>query len=213
MDFDRCLLLGAGGHSRVVADTLLAINPDADIAMLDGLYPRIVENGGYPVIGNIDRLAELSVRYPTGLAAIGKANDRLALIERLESLGYSVPALIHPASWVSRNVDLGGGTVILAGAIVQTGTRIDRGCILNTGSSVDHDCTLAEGVHIAPGARLAGGVTVYDRAWIGIGSAVKENLSIGSDAVVGAGAAVIHDVSSGQTVAGVPAKPQGSNKL
>ncbi|MNJ71095.1 UDP-N-acetylbacillosamine N-acetyltransferase [compost metagenome] len=84
--------------------------------------------------------------------------------------------------------------------------RIGPGSILNTGCSVDHDCVLGTAVHISPGARLAGGVKVGDLSWVGIGASVRQLVRIGSDVIVGAGAAVTTDVADAQTVVGVPAR-------
>lgn len=91
--------------------------------------------------------------------------------------------------------------------MVNIGATIGLGGIINIESSVDHDCVLGNGVHICPGARLAGDVHVGDRSWIDIGAAVRQGIQIGSDVVVGAGAAVVNDVPDELTVVGVPARP------
>lgn len=200
------LLVGAGGHARVVADTLLALDPDTRIVMLDAEYPALRENDGFPVVGTIEQLEEFRHTHAVGFAATGNAAERLRAIEMLRQRGFEVPALIHPASWVSPKARLGAGTIVMAGAVVQTGSVIGLGGIINTGASVDHDCRLGDGIHLAPGARLAGGVEIGNRAWVGLGAVVKEYLSIGSGAAIGAGAAVIRDVADDDIVAGVPAR-------
>jgi sugar O-acyltransferase (sialic acid O-acetyltransferase NeuD family) len=103
---------------------------------------------------------------------------------------------------------IGAGRVIMPGAIINAGARLGRGVIANTGCSIDHDCEIADGVHISPGAHLAGGVSVGRLSWIGIGTAVRESLRIGSNVMVGAGAAVVRDVPSDARVVGFPAKQE-----
>ena len=78
--------------------------------------------------------------------------------------------------------------------------------IRNTNAVVEHDCLLADCVHISPAASLAGGTVVGCGVWVGIGAVTKQSISIGQYAIVGAGAAVIHNVDAGVTVVGVPAK-------
>lgn len=201
----HCILIGAGGHARVVADTLRTLYPEVEVIMLDDQFPRLRDNDGVPVVGKPEQLAQFRNRFSVGLAALGDAAQRLRSLDRLRAEGFETPVLIHPSAWVSPRASLGAGTVVLAGAVVQAGAQIGPGCIINTGASADHDCRLSEGVHLAPGARLAGGVSVGARTWIGIGAVVKEYTSLGEDVMVGAGAAVIDDIEDGQTVVGVPA--------
>lgn len=112
-----------------------------------------------------------------------------------------------PHASVSPDTKIEYGSIVVAGAVVNIGATIGLGGIINIESSVDHDCVLGNGVHICPGARLAGDVHVGDRSWIDIGAAVRQGIQIGSDVVVGAGAAVVNDVPDELTVVGVPARP------
>ncbi len=93
----------------------------------------------------------------------------------------------------------------MPGAVVNAGARIGFACIVNTAASVDHDCVLDAGVHISPGAHLAGQVFVGTCSWIGIGAIVRQRISIGSHAMIAAGAVVVKDVQDAATVIGVPA--------
>lgn len=201
-----CLIIGAGGHARTIADALLASVPELVILMLDPEYPGLRESGGFPVIGTPADLLKYRNRVLAAYAGVGNAFKRLSILDSLQASGFRLPTLVHPASWVSPRATLGPGVVVMAGAVVQTGARLGRGCIVNTASSVDHDCELGNGVHIAPGSHLAGGVRVGARSWIGIGAAVREYVAIGADVTVGAGAAVIDDIEDGCTVVGVPAR-------
>jgi sugar O-acyltransferase (sialic acid O-acetyltransferase NeuD family) len=205
------LILGAGGHAKVVAETALASGVASRIAFLDdrcsGLdqLPHLL---GWPVIGPLAQALEPAFldRFPAAVVAIGHSRPRLDWIEKLQHAGYALPVLIHPTSWFSPSAQLGPASVVFAQAAVQAQASIGMGAILNTGCSVDHDVRLADGVHICPGSRLAGGVHVGTRSWIGIGSSVIQQVRIGADVTVGAGAAVVRDLPDGVTAVGVPAR-------
>ena len=77
--------------------------------------------------------------------------------------------LIHPNAIVSRTVEIGEGTVIMAGAIVQAHARLGKHVIINTGATVDHHCVIEDYAHIAPGAHLCGNVIVGEGALVGVG--------------------------------------------
>ena len=193
----QLLIIGAGGHGKVVADTAEAAGY-SDVAFLDQSWPERTRNGRWQIIG-VPGSEDARL-----FCAVG-ANDARARIFSEFDLSGS-PCLVHPRATLSPSVPMGAGTLVVAGSIVNADARIGRGVILNTGCSIDHDCVLEDFVHVSPGARLAGGVSVGQRSWIGIGAVVKEGVQIGAGAVIAAGAAVIEDVEDGARVAGVPAK-------
>ena len=205
------LLLGSGGHARVVAETALATGRFNSIAFLDDRCCDPVHQAshlGWPVIGPFSIALDPQVRkkFSSVLVATGNPSLRVNWLPRLASFGYEVPVVVHPTAWVSPSVQLGAGSVVLAHAAVQSQSVIGAGVILNTGCSVDHDSRLADGVHICPGARLAGEVIVGDRSWIGIGASIIQQIRIGDDVTVGAGASVVRDLPDGVTAVGVPAR-------
>jgi sugar O-acyltransferase (sialic acid O-acetyltransferase NeuD family) len=199
------LIIGAGGHGRVLADTAVASARWEQIAFVDDRVEadRILN---LPRAGTSADLEMLARTYQAAAVGIGDARVRLDLLARCAQLGFELPVIVHPSAAVSSFASLGSGTVVFAQAAINAGAALDRGCIVNTGATVDHDCRLDEGVHVCPGAHLAGHVTVGARSWLGIGSCVKHGISIGNDVTVGAGAAVVANVAAGLTVVGVPAR-------
>ena len=207
----KLLILGAGGHGRVVAETALISGFASTIAFLDDR--PIPPMRKWPVLGSLEQALDHSfqAQFPFAFVAIGNPVTRLHWLSRLQVAGYRLPSLIHPSACLSPTAQIGFGSVVLANSVIQTEVVIGVGAILNTACSVDHDSSLADGVHICPGARLAGEVIVGARSWIGIGASVIQQVSIGSDVTVGAGAAVVRDVSNKVTVVGVPARVVSPN--
>ena len=198
------LILGAGGHGKVVADTALGTGQWQQIAFLDdkdGLHKVM----GIPVIGKPIDFKSLKKDYKYAFVAVGNNKLRLEWIERLSNAGFKIPTIIHPVSFVSRTSSIGEGTVVMAGAIINASTNIGRGCIINTSSSVDHDCNLEDGVHISPGVHVGGTVSIGKCTWVCIGSSIANNTVIGKNAIIAAGASVIQNVPDNVMVAGVPA--------
>ena len=197
MNKKKLAIIGAGGHSKVVADCAQLMEQWTTVSFHDDKVP------------NNRPLSELDTASPEQtdiFVAIGNNQTRQTVTHQFQKRGFHIPLIRHPTSVVAQESTIGNGTVLMAGAIVNPGTTIGQGCILNTGSSVDHDCNLGNFIHISPGARLAGTVTVKDRAWVGIGAAVRQNITIGSDVMIAAGAAVINDIEDHKVVKGVPAK-------
>lgn len=202
------ILLGAGGHAKVLLDILLEQNIEVvGIAEKDGadlssdLY-------GVPVIGSdsdVQQYPPDKVELVNGIGSIGSTTLRQKVYEKFKRQGYCFPQVIHPSVVVSRRAELGEGVQIMAGAVVNIGARIRENAIINTNASVDHDCLIGAHVHIAPGVTLSGGVTVGDGSHIGTGASVVQGIEIGANVIVGAGAVVVNNVTAGRTVCGVPA--------
>lgn len=197
------LILGAGGHGRVVAETAQKGGAYRRIAFLDD--GGASECGGFTILGRFDEYRRFADRYAHATVALGNNVQRLSWLHRLEEAGYNLPVLIHPSAIVGKGVFIGKGCVILSGAAVVTGAALGVGCIVNTLAGVDHDCRLGDGVHICPGAHLAGGVQVGDLSTVYTGACAANNVKIGARSRVAAGAAVVCDLPCDVLAAGMPA--------
>jgi sugar O-acyltransferase (sialic acid O-acetyltransferase NeuD family) len=199
------LIIGAGGHGRVIADTAISLGW-TNVAFLDDRARTLGSPLGLPVVGTLGDLTARRGDFSCAIVAIGDVKLRLELIDRCRRCGFEVVSLVHPMAFVSRFASIGAGCVAFAQSAVNVGVTMGTGCIINTGATVDHDCSIGDGVHICPGAHLAGDVRVGDRSWIGIAATIRQGITIGRDATVGGGAVVVADVADDATVVGVPAK-------
>lgn len=207
------LIIGAGGHGRVVADLIAAGGHDV-LGFLDSnqaLHGQTVD--GLKVLGGDDYLAKCTpagIRLANGIGAVSSLDLRSRIFTRLNAAGYRFEPLVHPRAIVAVTATIGAGAQIMAGAVVQAGARIGENVIVNTGAIVDHDCQVGRHAHIAPGATLCGNVQAGEGCYIGASSTVIQGVRIGAGAFIAAGSVVIADVSDAARMAGVPAKVMGS---
>lgn len=207
----RLLIIGGGGHGRVVADAAeRSGGKSVEIAFLDDGYPALAMAGPWKVIGRFADLEGLRARFDACIPALGEARLRLSLLERARAAGFKLPVVVHPQAVLSQYARLEHGSFVAAGAAVIIGSELGPGCIVNTGATVDHDCRLAAGVHVCPGAHLAGSVEIGARTWFGIGAVARQGVRIGADVIVAAGAVCLEDVRDGVTVSGVPARERSA---
>lgn len=202
------LIIGGGGHAKVVVDLARRTGAWRIAGVLDDA-PSLVGTTvlGCPILGGTERLQDFTGDGVAFVVGIGSNAVRQQLQEKAAAAGLPAAVLVHPTAIVAESAVIGPGAVVMAGAVVNADARIGEGVIVNTGAVVDHDCCLGAFCHIAPGATLCGEVTIGARSLVGVGASVVPGVAIGDDCVVAAGAAVVRPVSSRSRVAGVPARP------
>ncbi len=201
---DKLLIIGASGHGKVVADIAIKMNKWRDIHFLDD-DESIKSSMEIKVIGKIADILKY-IDYYDFIVGIGNNYIREKIQSELEVMGASLPVLIHPKAIIGEQVEIGIGSVVMAGAIINCCTRIGKGCIINTGATLDHDNLIEDYVHISPGVHTAGAVHIEKSSWLGIGSIVSNNTKITRNCKIGAGAVVVSDITKPGTYVGVPAK-------
>lgn len=209
------IVIGAGGHARVVADALLAAGQtvlgftDKDRA-LHGCHVC-----GIPVLGGddiLDRYSRDRISLANGLGSTTGSEHGL-IRERAENglagAGWSFVSVRHPSAVISALATIGQSTHVLAASVVQAGARVSAGVIVNTAAVVEHDCEVGAWTHLAPGALLCGNVVLGENVYVGAGAIIRQGVRVETSTVIGAGAVVVGNCRGGVWT-GVPARLRGN---
>jgi len=197
------VLIGGGGHARVVAEgarlagwVITGFLDDDPDAALTGIETRRL--GALALLDHKD----IGLRHPL-ILGLGDLALRRELIPKVAE---PVATVTHPHASISPSARIGRGVFIGPGAVVHTGAEIGDHAIINSGAIIEHDCVIGENAHIAPGAALGGDVRVGADTLVGLGARALPGVRIGSRCVGGMGAAVVSEVAEGELVFGVPAR-------
>jgi sugar O-acyltransferase (sialic acid O-acetyltransferase NeuD family) len=206
---DRIIIIGGGGHAKVLISVLKKIGRYEIIGYTDCSDKGIILDTKY--LGEDNILNKIINDNPQVVAAIGIGNveiseKRKKIKERLTEAGFFLPAIISPDAIINDDVQIDDGTVVFDGAVVNSGSRIGMCSIINTNCTIEHDCTIGDFVHLAPGATLSGGVKIDDFCVIGTGANIIQYRKIVKNCMIGAGSAVIKDCLISGTYVGIPAK-------
>lgn len=197
------LVLGHGGHAASLVDILERENKYkiAGYVINNQMTSCSIE---YPIVGTDDDLLNL---YQSGIknaiigvGYIGKSDLREKLYERLKRIGFCLPIIRDPSAIVSEHVEIGEGTAIGKGAIINTGAKIGKMCIINTGTIIEHDCIVEDFSHISVGSVLCGGVRIGEASFVGANATVIQETKIGNHCIIGAGVAVRKNVEDNYMV-------------
>ncbi len=203
----RIVLVGGGGHAKVILETLRGSPAAWDIVGIVDPDPELREVMGTPVLGDDSHLPKLRDQgVNAAFIAIGDNRLRERLAQSVTGLGFELINAISPAATVSPSARLGRGLAIMAGAVVNAEAVLGDLAIINTGALIDHEVEVGHAAHVAPGCAVSGRVQIGARALLGVGVSVLPDRRIGEDAIVGGGACVTQDIAKGVTAVGVPAR-------
>lgn len=204
------VIFGSGGHARVVHDIAL----DCAVFNVIGFVAPVAggEFCGLPVFGD-DTWTSSGCRR--GVIGIGDNYLRMQVADnvRRRDADFEFVTLVHGSAQRLGGVQLGRGSVVMPGALLNSAVVVGDHCILNTGCVIDHDCVIGDYASIAPGATLGGGVTVGQGTAIALGAKLIHGITIGAGSVVGAGALVLHDVAAGVLAYGSPCRRVRSRQV
>lgn len=190
------ILIGAGGHAHACID-VIEQHGRYQIAGLVGMPQEMnVHHLGYTVIAADNELPELAKTYQYAFIAVGQMqspDNRMHIYQQIIKLGFQLPVIIAPTAYVSSHATIGGGTIVMHGAIVNAGAKVGNNCIINARALVEHDATVEDHCHISTGAILNGDVSIGAGSFVGSGGIIKEGVSIGKRCIVGMGLCVRHD--------------------
>lgn len=194
----QCILIGAGGHAKVVQE--LAEQCGANIlGVCDPKFKGACNEiwNGLKVLGGDEYLSEVNpkkVQLINGIGMMPGSRIRQRVFERLTSMGFHFPSLVHPFTWLSYDAFVGDGVQLMAGCVVQPGATIGVNTIINTRSSVDHDSFLGGHCHLAPGATVCGDVRVGAGSFIGAGATITQGVTVAPERFIKAGSLTARDI-------------------
>lgn len=204
----KIVLIGAGGHCKVIIDIIKSIGEYDIVGITDKNAKESLLN--VPIIGDdsvLQKIYNEGVKYAfITIGALSNMTIRNNIYINLKNIGFELPVLIHKTAVVSSFSKVGEGTCVMPGTIINAGASIGKNCIINTGVIIEHDCKIGDNTHISPNASVAGNVKVGFNTHIGIGSSIIQCKTIGNNVTVGAGAVVIDDIEDNSLAVGIPAK-------
>ena len=201
------LIIGAGGHGRVILDTLMSGGRKVVGFLDDNVALHGTEVNGVPVLGASANAAEIAHSLAAAvIIGIGEDSIRAKMMNLLLESNIALACAIHSSAVIAKDVVVPPGVVVMAGAVINTGVQLGLGSVVNTKASLDHDVILGEGAHVMPGAVGTGGVAIGRYAVLGSGAVILPYRHVGDNAYVAAGAVVVENVPVDAIVMGVPAK-------
>lgn len=208
---EKIAIIGAGGFGREVKGLIDDINKINPIYEIIGFFDDGIESGtlvnGLSVLGPIASINNIDYSLKLALG-IGVPAIKEKAIRSIVNNQVVFPILIHPSAIISKDdVSIGKGTIICAGNIITCNIKLKDFITLNLSCTVGHDTVIEDFSSFMPAVNISGEVLIKKNVYVGTGAKIINQLSIGDNTVVGAGAVVSKTLPPNCTAVGIPAKP------
>jgi len=183
----KIILIGAGRQCVSCIDVIELEKKYQIFGLIDNKSKKKLFN--YKVIGSDKDLKKISNKIHYAFITLGQIKNfktREKIYHELIKIGFKIPKIISPLSYVSNKATIGSGTIIMHGAIVNAGAKIGKNCIINTKALIEHDVTVQDNCHISTGAIVNGSSTINKNTFIGSGSIVRQNIVVGKNSFINA---------------------------
>lgn len=207
---EKIAIIGAGGFGREVKMLIDQINQTDKKYEFIGYYDDGIEKNTTinqnQVLGNIEDLNAVQEKINI-VIAIGSPETKKAIFEKITNKNIDFPTLIHPSVIVgNEEVSIGRGCVICAGSIITCNIQIKDFVIINLMCTIGHDTVIHSFSSFMPSVNISGEVEIYEEVYVGTGAKIINQLQIGAQTIVGAGAVVSKSLPEKCTAVGIPAK-------
>lgn len=200
---ERLVLIGAGGYSKSVIDSIDIYN-----YKLEGFIDEFTdakEHLGYPILSNSIENFPNKDNY-VYFISIGNNENRKRWFDSLTKMKLRLINVVDKSAIVSPQATIGTGCFIGKLAVVNSKAGVGNDVIINTRALVEHGCRVSAHANLSTNSVINGDVEIGEGTFVGSCSVTIGQRKIGNWSTIGAGAVVINDVGDGVTVAGVPAK-------
>jgi len=205
------VIIGAGGFGREVKTLIDSINNQTPTYRFLGFYDDGFKKGqiinGCPVLGGILDINVINIQCSV-VIAVGDPQTKQGLYEKINNSNVDFPNIIHPNVLLSDDfVEIGMGNIICASCIITCNINIKDFVILNLMCTIGHDTIISSFSSFMPSVNISGDVLIHEKVYVGTGAKIINQLEIGANTIVGAGAVVSKSLPENCTAVGIPAKP------
>jgi sugar O-acyltransferase (sialic acid O-acetyltransferase NeuD family) len=189
----RIVLLGAGGHGVSTIDLVEQTREYEIIGLLDSRPQALEAVHPYPILGPFEQMAAQRAKFDFAFVSVGQIGSpgiRQSLFSTITEFGISCPTLVSPHAYVSKRADVGPGTGVFAGAVVNAAAQIGKNCIINSLALVEHGALIGSSTHISTGARVNGDAQIGQGCFVGSGAVIFQGVNIPDGTIVPAGSIV-----------------------
>ena len=164
---------------------------------------------GKPVLTTDEATKQFPAETTRFYVAMGYRNHASAgwdAVQRFKGLGYRPASYVSPRASVAKSARLGDHVFIMDFNVIQPEAVIGDGAALMPQNNIGHHAEIGEAAFLSGQVCISGATKVGRGCFFGVQSGTADNVTIGDDAQIGAGAIVGADLPNKAVLVARPAR-------
>lgn len=202
------VIAGAKGFAIELMDVFVQLQQHENIVFFDDISEDLPNkiHDSFPIVRSLDELKRFFTKDNRFAIGVGNPKNRKIIFDKLRSIGGESVTVISPHAIIGKyDINIGNGSAIMSGAIIESTASIGENCLINLNAMVTHGSVIGNFTEISIGAAIAGNSIIGNNVFIGANSTILPNITIGKNVVIAAGSVVTKDIPDNCMAAGVPA--------
>jgi sugar O-acyltransferase (sialic acid O-acetyltransferase NeuD family) len=200
----KLVIIGAGETSEIACE-YFTMDSEYEVVSfaVDRQFIKCNTLAGLPVVP----LDEVQNQFPPSdywafvAASSTKLNRvRSNLYAQAKNKNYRMASYISSKAFVWRNAQIGENCFIFEDNTIQPFVKIGNNVVLWSGNHIGHNSIIQDHCFLSSHVVISGFCDVGEYSFLGVNSTVINNINIGCDCFIGAGALIQKDVPSGSVL-------------
>ncbi len=195
------IILGAGELGKEalwIIEDINRVKPTwLILGFLDDTKEKGIEVNGYPILGSMNQLEELSNNNESfALIAVQNGRDKAIIANKHKDFNKWA-TIIHPTAVIAPESSIGAGSIVFPQVTVSVDSVIGKHNLLYIHAIVCNDCRLGECTSVMSGVSIAEHVSVGANSYLAAGCDVYPHVTIGKNCRIAVGTTVDEDLPDG----------------
>jgi sugar O-acyltransferase (sialic acid O-acetyltransferase NeuD family) len=205
MDKMKKLVIIGAGETAEIACEYFTVDSEYDVVgfAVDHQFITSPTIAGLPVIP----LDELDLRFPPAsywvfiaVSSTQLNRVRSRLYKYAKDKKYRIASYISSRAFIWRNTQIGENCFIFENNTIQPFVKIGNNVVLWSGNHIGHNSIIRDHCFFSSHVVISGFCEIGEFSFLGVNSTIINNINIGTDCFIGAGALVQKDVPPGSVL-------------
>lgn len=176
-------ILGSGGHAKSCVDLIESTKKFKIIGIISQKKNKTSQKflKKYKIMdteNDYKKIYKVCKNIAIGIAFYKNLPLRDKVFKNLKKIGFKLPIIISPRSYISPGTVVDEGTQIFHGVTINKNVNIGQNCIINSHSLIEHDVNIEKNSQVSTGVIVNGGCVIKKNSFVGSGSILRENIKL-----------------------------------
>ena len=214
---EKLVIVGDGETAQLAYEYFIVDSPYEVVAFsVEQTFLKQTEQEGLPVVpfeGVENVYDPTDFRIFVAVSSTKLNRPRARLYRACKEKGYKPVSYISSKAFVWRTAEIGENCFILENNVIQHKVKIGNDVTLWSGNHIGHRTVIGDHCFISSHCVISGFCEIGESSFIGVNSTFADNIKVGRDCLIGAGALITTSTKPGTIYPGANTKPSSIGSL